>query len=137
MSERSLHAGQVDVICRIRSRVAYIVFSACVVCKYLPTDMLDNVQIAILTKVNDLAERFGIRSHEFVAVLDNANSSTMILRYEVPPSENQTKVEAYNRMLDLLGAPLSGHEIRGTPGHIIEALDKALELAPRERPYRH
>jgi hypothetical protein len=99
--------------------------------------MLDNVQIAILTKVNELANRFGIKAHEFVAVVDNVRDrSSMILRYEVPPSGNGAKIEEFNKMLDLLKAGPSNHEIKGTPEGISEALDEALHLAPRQRPRR-
>jgi hypothetical protein len=96
--------------------------------------MLDNIQIAILNKVNELANRFEVKPYDFVAVIDNASDrSAMILRYEVPPSRNESKVEAFNKMLDLLGAPPSGHEFKGTPQEIIEALDNAIRLAPRSR----
>jgi hypothetical protein len=99
--------------------------------------MLDNVQIAILTKVNELADRFGIRPHEFVAVVDNASDkANMILRYEVSPSKGKDKIEAFNSMLDSLGALPTGHEIKGTPEQIIVALDDALSLAPQSRARR-
>src|SRR5262245_23637834 len=99
--------------------------------------MLDNVQIAILSKVNELADRFGIQPHEFVAVVDNASDqANMILRYDVPPAEKSGKKDAFDRMLDLLAISRAGHELKGTPQQILVALDGALDVAPRSRTTR-
>lgn len=94
--------------------------------------MLDNIQIAILTKVNELADRFSIKPYEFVAVIDNRHRD-IALKYEVPLSGAASDEARFDRMLDLLGIGKDRHELSGTAGQIIDALDGALRSAPRKR----
>jgi hypothetical protein len=97
--------------------------------------VLDNIQVAILARVNELAARFGIKPHEFVAVVDNASDiSCPILRFEVPVSGDAGKEQRFDRMLDLLGFAENSHQLRATAGQIIDALDDALRHAPKQRP---
>jgi len=97
--------------------------------------VLDNLQIAILTRVNDLAARFGIKPYEFVATVDNhSDMSFLILRFEVPVSGNPAKEVKFDKMLDLIGLGENTHELKGTDAQIIDALDNALRLAPKQRP---
>jgi len=96
--------------------------------------MLDNVQIAILTKVNELAARFGLKPYEFVAVINNSDERFTVLKYEVPVSGQPAKEAKFGKMLDLIGLGEATHELKGTDAQIIDALDNALRLAPKQRP---
>ncbi len=80
---------------------------------------MDNVQIAILTKVNELAARFGIQA--------------TVLRYEVPVSGEPAKVARFEKMLDLVGLGEATHDLKGTDAQIIDALDNAIRLTPKQR----
>lgn len=95
--------------------------------------MLENCHIAILTRVNDLADRFGLKPYEFVAVLDNTRDEYIALRYEVPVSGDAAKERRFSGMLQLLGVGDESNELRGDYIELVEALDKALQLAPKQR----
>ncbi|HYV37207.1 MAG TPA: hypothetical protein VE988_15985 [Gemmataceae bacterium] len=94
--------------------------------------MLDNIQVAILSRVNELAARFGLKPHEFVAVIDNA-SDKPILRFEVPVSGNSAKEKRFSQMLDLLKIADDSHELKATAEEIVDTLDNALKRAPKQR----
>jgi hypothetical protein len=95
--------------------------------------VLDNVQIAILTKVNELADRFGIKPYEFVAAIDNNHEEFTVLKFEIPVAGDIARVESFNRMLDLIGLGETTHELKGTEMEILTALDNALNVAPKRR----
>lgn len=95
--------------------------------------MLDNVPIAILTKVNELAQRLGIKPYEFVAVFDNTHDDYVALRFEACAAEDERKAATINKMLDLIGIKEGMWELRGNDAQIIDALDNALHLAPKPR----
>ena len=95
--------------------------------------MLDNVAVAILTKVNDLADRYGLKPYDFVAMFKHEEKDgklDWVLNYEAPASGNAAKVEKFDKMLDTLGIKQDS-AIRGSVEQIVDALDQALELAPR------
>ena len=99
--------------------------------------ILDNNDVAILTKVNDLAERHGIKPYDFVAsVRDSAadGTSETILAFEVVPNSNTGKQAQFFKMLDSIGAGQKTGRLEGTAKHIINALDHALHVAPKKRP---
>lgn len=95
--------------------------------------MSDNIDIAVLTKVNDLAERRGLKPYDFVATFrwDNTDNLHM-LSFEVPASGNALRVERFEKMLRDLGVS-QGFELKGTPNTIVDALDHALSLSPKPR----
>jgi hypothetical protein len=96
--------------------------------------MLCSMDIAILNKVNELAERFGIKPYEFIATVRNADSPTeqITLAYEAPPYNVEHR-NAFDAMLDRL--PFKGEDpvLDGTPEQVYEALDQAIRLAPTPR----
>lgn len=100
--------------------------------------MLDNIDIAILTRVNELAARHGLKPYDFVAVARSeenaAGDSRFVLDFETPASGNALREERYASMLRDLGV-ITGDEavLSGSYQHIIDSLDKALEIAPRAR----
>lgn len=95
---------------------------------------MENVGVAIMTAVNELARRHGIKPYEFVAVLDTKpqNHTEIELRFESPPEQDKTA--AFERMLADLGASTSGDDmprLRGTDEAIYKSLETALKRAPR------
>ena len=97
--------------------------------------MLDNADIAVLTKVNDLAERYGLKSYDFVATFKR-NGRAYILDFESPVSGNDLREERFDKMLTAIGITVTDRAVlEGSPETIIDALDNALEHAPRPRRY--
>lgn len=109
------------------------------------TDMNNNVNIAILTRVNDLAARYGIEPYEFVATVANETAPNpalnnepdttgrTVLEYSILP-DNKSKFERFELMLETIGASNETGLLAGTDEEIIKALNRGLELAPRARP---
>lgn len=107
-------------------------------------DMNNNVNIAIMMKVNELASRYGVEPYDFVAVLKYEKTPNpalggeldmtgrSVLAYEVPPS-NASKFERFELMLETLGASNETGLLVGEDEQIIKALNHALEIAPRAR----
>jgi hypothetical protein len=103
--------------------------------------MLDNVDIAILTKLNDLAERHGLKPYDFVATVryqgdPGHEHGKHVLEFEHPASGNALREERFFRMLSALGIRATderGAALEGRPSQIIDALDNALSVAPKPR----
>ena len=100
--------------------------------------MLDNQDVAVLTRVNELAERHGLKPCDFVATFtpeeDDTGITHHVLQYEVPARGNALRVDRFNRMLKDIGIVVDDEPVlRGDPATIIEALDNALQVAPRPR----
>jgi hypothetical protein len=94
------------------------------------SDVPDNCTVAILSKVNDLAERHGIRPYDFVATVQyDIDRHARVLAFEIVPAEEQHP--AFFKMLDRIGA--SEGKLEGTDKQIIDTLDHALQLAPKPR----
>jgi hypothetical protein len=99
--------------------------------------MLDNQDVAVLTRVNDLAERHGLQPYDFAATFkieEDGRRITHVLEFEVPARGNALREERFDRMLKDIGI---GHGdeavLKGDTATIIDALDNALQLAPRPR----
>jgi hypothetical protein len=100
--------------------------------------MLDNLDLAVLSRVNELAERHGLKPYDFVATTkyeaDAKGETRYVLDFEMPAYGNALREERYGRMLKDLGiVPGDRAALSGEPATIIDALDKALQLAPRPR----
>jgi hypothetical protein len=96
--------------------------------------MLDNVKVAVFTKLNALAERYGLKPYDFVATQRDGPGSQIRLDFEVHPTGEALKEKQYDRMLRALGIPEDGHVLQGTDRHVIDALDNALQLSHRPGP---
>ncbi len=95
--------------------------------------MLDNVDVAVLTKVNELAERHGLKSYQFIATF-NRDDTGYALEFECPASGNDLRDERFEKMLADIGITVDdGAVLKGDTAKIIDALDDALDLAPRPR----
>jgi hypothetical protein len=97
--------------------------------------MLDNIDVAVLTRVNELAERHGLKPYDFVATFkieEDAAGTRHVLEYEVPVRGNSLREGRYERMLKDIGIFQSNKAVlKGDLAAILEALDHALKLAPR------
>ncbi len=94
---------------------------------------MDNQQVAILTKVNELGERFGIKPWEMLAEVrlsPDEDSPNLILSFSSPPEE---KGAQYQKMLEAIGGDKARDVLEGTPQQILEAFDVALHVAPKPR----
>lgn len=107
-------------------------------------EMNNNVNIAIMMKVNELASRYGLEPYDFLAVLQYERvpdpalggeldvTGRSELRYEISPS-TPSKLERFELMLETLGASNETGLLVGEDEQIIKALNRALEIAPRAR----
>ena len=94
---------------------------------------MDNLDVAILTKLNDLAERYEVKPYEFLATLDRSESVSgcgvrLIIPAETSPQQ-QRKVQS---MIEALGADKSG-VLGGGEIAVIDAIDEALKRRPAIR----
>lgn len=97
----------------------------------------DNQDVAVLTKVIELAERHGLKPYHFVASFTHEDDAKghFVLNYETPASGNALRVERFDRMLKDIGIVQGGEAaLRGSTATVIDALDNALQIAPRSRP---
>jgi hypothetical protein len=95
--------------------------------------MLDNVTFAIFARLSDLAERHGLKPYDFVAAVKDGPPGEIRLDFEVHPTGNARKGQCYDRMLRALGISDQGHTLQAEASQIIDALDQALQRAPRSR----
>ena len=96
--------------------------------------MLDNYDVALLSRVNELAERYGLKPYDFVATSNAAKQEGLhVLTFEVPASGNDLREERYEKMLNSIGVKEDTGELTGSYKHLIDSLDNALAAAPRPR----
>ncbi|MBX9581872.1 MAG: hypothetical protein K2X87_16330 [Gemmataceae bacterium] len=95
--------------------------------------MLDNCEIAVLTKLNELAERRGFKPYDFVATYRRDDAAgRYVLEFEVPASGNAVREERFAKMvLDLGMVDPDRAALSGSAETIIDALDRAIGLSPR------
>lgn len=95
--------------------------------------MLDNFDVAVLSKVNELAGRYGIKPYEFVATggsvpVDDGGDHYR-LRFEALPPDSK----AFDTLLHNLGLNPEAAELVGTTEEIFKALESAIAKSPRPR----
>jgi hypothetical protein len=96
---------------------------------------LCNIDVAILTKLNELAERRGLKPYDFVAVFKFEGDDKWVLEFESPASGNELRESRFDKMLRDLGIVVTDRAaLTGSPGTIIDALDNALSVSPRLHP---
>lgn len=98
--------------------------------------MLDNIDIAILTKVNELAERHGLRPTDFIATLraeEGPSGVYSVLDYETGPSGNALREDRFDKMLRSLGIEEHDAGLSGSPENILDQLYQAIDIAPKFR----
>ncbi|WP_437185271.1 hypothetical protein SH668x_002370 [Planctomicrobium sp. SH668] len=100
--------------------------------------MLDNSQVAILMKVNELAGRYQLEPYQFLATLDVLlESDESELRYCVGPPDLGTPEthriwDRYEAMLKNLNVE-DGGALVGNDEELCRCLHEALQRAPRPR----
>ena len=100
--------------------------------------MIDNQDIAVLTRVNDLAERYGVKPYDFVATVGHNDKNEYHLAYETKPDNPLVKVQ-FDKMLASLGPKIAETgELVADPKDIIKTLDEALRRSgPLLSPWKH
>ena len=94
--------------------------------------MLDNNDIAILVKVNELAERYAIAPCDFLASIRVVpDTSYSALFYEMPAAKNGAQEQRFNAMLGSLGIDPRTAKLTGTTEQIYSVLEKAVRRAPK------
>jgi hypothetical protein len=95
---------------------------------------LTNIDIVILTKLNELAERYELKPYEFVATARyEPDPNQRFLTFEWPlAGSHELRDERFVKMFQALGVDRK-NTLQGTDAQVIDALDKALQLAPKPR----
>src|SRR4051812_149797 len=97
--------------------------------------MLDNIEIAILTRLNALAERHGLKPYDYVAAVRMSaedGEPPCALRFEVHAQGNTLREERYEQMLPGLGIPKQDAAVlAGDAPHVIAPLDAPLARPPK------
>jgi hypothetical protein len=95
--------------------------------------VFDNLDIAVLAKVNELAERHGLKPYDFVAIYrHDTDKQQEVLSFESPAGGNALREQRFGKMLADLGVG-DNDKLRGTPATIVDALDHAISVSPRRR----
>jgi hypothetical protein len=92
--------------------------------------VLGNIEVAILTKLNELAERHGLSPLDISADLCRQDEKSKLVFYTLP--QETVPLERFERMLAGLG--LTDREtlhIEGTEQQIYDTIQWAIEKAPR------
>ena len=94
---------------------------------------MDNIDFAVLSKIQDLGSRFGLKAYHFIATLDHSGATSgLSVTFEMPSETDDPERKRVNAMLKTIGVDkddvLKGGEIA-----IINALDAALLKAPKPR----
>jgi hypothetical protein len=94
---------------------------------------MDNLDVAILTKLNALADRHGLKPYEYVATLDrSAKSLGCAIRFETPAETGDHEAAKVRSMYTALGVDRTGM-LHGGEIAVLDAIDHALSVAPKSR----
>jgi hypothetical protein len=96
--------------------------------------VVDNIDIAILTKLNDLTERHGLKPYDFVAtVRQGPNGNGSVLAFETFPAGDDGTNKEFHKLINALGVNQDDGLLQGSDKDIINAIDAALRLTPKPR----
>lgn len=94
---------------------------------------MDNIDVATLTKVNDLAKAYGVKPYEFVAAISKSlDMRGHGLTFQIPGETSNQQRAKVEQMLKSIGVDDKG-VLKGGEIAVIDALDGALERAPKPR----
>ncbi|KAB2958400.1 MAG: hypothetical protein F9K13_13720 [Candidatus Methylomirabilis oxygeniifera] len=94
--------------------------------------MIDNVSIGIMTVLNMLLQRYGIKPGEVVATLERTQEGgEYSLHFCLPEKEQLT--EPFDRLMSALGLPKDSTDLEGPGDALYDRLESALDRAPRKR----
>jgi|HubBroStandDraft_1064217.scaffolds.fasta_scaffold1133148_1 hypothetical protein len=92
---------------------------------------MDNIDIAILHRLNDLADRYGIKPYEFVASLERSRGSDgCAVTFAIPGETRAAQMQRVRQMYSSLGVDGNG-TLGGGEIVILDAIDHALQIAPK------
>jgi hypothetical protein len=94
---------------------------------------MDNIDIAILSRLDQLSERHGLKPYDYVATLDNGAAMLGCgLIFKIPGETSNKQRAKVQNMLNALGVDKEG-VLKGGEKAVIDAIDHALGIAPRLR----
>ncbi len=94
---------------------------------------MDNIDVATLTRVNDLAQAYGVKPYEFVATISKSlDMEGHGLAFQIPGETNKKQRAKVEQMLQSIGVDDKGI-LKGGEIAVIDALDAALQRAPKSR----
>ncbi len=94
---------------------------------------MDNIDVAILTRVNELALCHGVKPYEFIATLSNDPDTDFYgVAFQIPGETSDEQRAKVRRMLSSLGVDDAGI-LKGGEITVINALDSAIQGAPKPR----
>ena len=94
---------------------------------------MDNIDFAVLSKIQELTNRFGIRPYDFIATLDHSPEvGGMGVKFEIPVETSESQEARVREMLQIIGVD-GDRVLKGGEIAVIDTLDNALEMAPRAR----
>jgi hypothetical protein len=93
---------------------------------------IDHVDMAILSKVNELAAGYGIKPHQFGISYFRSTGAGKHARLSFDTVDEAAEAKSF-RMLDALGLDGNYTLLEGTVGEVIDALDAAIDLLPRRQ----
>jgi hypothetical protein len=95
--------------------------------------ILDNQTIAIINRVNDLAERHGLKPYDFIAEVQfDTQTKKLELAFTTVEEHAIKKLEV---MMNAIAGPngMRDGDLSGDAKEIIDALDHAITKAPKRR----
>ncbi|MBI1191504.1 MAG: hypothetical protein GC200_12585 [Tepidisphaera sp.] len=99
-----------------------------------PFDAVDNVNTALMNKVVELADRYGINPCAFVAGIRSEGARSMI-QFDMPPQDAAEQTR-FGRMLAAVGLTVGADTptLRGSDEELYDSLQSAIDRAPKARP---
>jgi hypothetical protein len=94
--------------------------------------VIDNVSIGIMTVLNTLMQRHGIKPSEVVATLERTDEAGNFRLHFCPP-EKAHLGEQFDQLLTALDIPEDSSNLDGPGEALYSKLEIALERAPRRR----
>jgi len=95
---------------------------------------MDNIDFAVLSKIQELGERFGLKPYDFIATLDHSKDKDTLgmgVSFENMADGDDADARVRN-MLKVVGVDANG-VLQGGEKKVIDALDHALTIAPKPR----
>ena len=99
---------------------------------FRPRGVEDNIDGAVFSKLNALAERYGLKPYDFIAMLHSGPENEDRLVFESSPKDDLGR-KKFDQMARALGIPDDIPFLQATLEQMVDSLDRALELAPVRR----
>lgn len=94
--------------------------------------MLNNADIALLSKLNDLLERHGVNPCDIVATLKTNDRGQTVLSIESPP-DNSKSLKSVCQVMNDIGMSPDCNQLVDSDSAIFAKLQSAIRLAPTHR----